>query len=1208
MRGRARKRFLIWTVVVLAVVIAGLAALPIWFPWILRPIAKHYGFSYRSYERVSYGRFAVAEVTYTNRNIRVRAQRIELLLPTTWLFRLASHGGKETFVAGENWELAIQAKQSGVNRRQRSVHEIVREVQNVVAEVQHWVPAASLTNGVILVQGERVALPQATWQGTNVSAQLGLPKITNSLTMRAEASPRRPWSISFEMTPLKGAVDVVVNASNVLVKGRGMVGTNEITLGADFGPEGILPRTASVEAPAFALQKELVSVESLSRLSGSARARWNDPRFEVDVAGWLEARGGEGVLQFALQAHGTTNQAEVSHLEITGPGVTAKLSRPVAVPFQGEQPPAVLDVEADLSRQPWTNLTGTVRGQVTFVPTTNRFPRTEFSVSGSDISGHGVRAKSITAAGLIAWPRVELREAMVEFPEKGRATLVVHGDLREKTIGNLDLNVTGSAFEPWGANGGIHLSSVRVRAQGPVTNLAYMVEAAGRTTTNRWLNALDVEAKVRGFGRTIGEASVIAKAKESIASMRLSGIVGGATNQVKVEEMRFERGATEILRLKEPATITIEKATNSSFGLQATPLKFSGSNTVLSASTDTMWPVRGVVACEIRKLQLEDFAAFLSSDLHTLTIEAADVSAHWDNGPVLGFARLDGNYTAGEQFHASCEVAALEGGVTITNLLVWSEAAPVIYARGTLPLRIRPVEGIANVPGREIDIMLGTERDPAFWERLGKLIGVKLSDPEIEGRISGDWNAPRGEIKAAIAKVETMRANATLPPITDIRLTAELDRRLVRIPELQARIEGQPVRFSGQLPLREKVEMPDWTNAQGRLTIESAVLAPFARYYPKLLAPAGEIDAEINLEAGNMSGHVTITNATTQPLGNFGALRDVSARLELDGRVVRLEEGRARLAGEPILASGFIKVASNSLRTLPPFQINLVATNVALVRQPETVIRSDLDLALIHASTNAPVVSGTVVLRESFYLSDLESLVPGSVTQPELRPPYFSIETEPLADWQLNLHVTGRDFMKMRTPFVRGTVSADFRLEGTLREPIAAGEVRMTSGAVEFPFGTLSVKQARAWVTREQPFRPQIYMNASAKRFGYDVTLEVTGTANKPVLQFSSLPSLASDKVFLMLTAGEIPRDEITFSTQQKAQRFAVYVGSKVLNSLGFGGTSERLTIRSGEEISESGTQTYDVEYKLTDRWAVVGQYDRFNAFNVSIKRRIFSR
>jgi len=181
-------------------------------------------------------------------------------------------------------------------------------------------------------------------------------------------------------------------------------------------------------------------------------------------------------------------------------------------------------------------------------------------------------------------------------------------------------------------------------------------------------------------------------------------------------------------------------------------------------------------------------------------------------------------------------------------------------------------------------------------------------------------------------------------------------------------------------------------------------------------------------------------------------------------------------------------------------------------------------------------------------------------------------------------------------------------LQGTLREPIAAGEARMNSGSVEFPFGKLTVKQARTWLTREQPFSPQIYMTAGSKRFGYDVTLEVTGTANEPLLHFSSVPSLTSEKIFLMLTAGELPRDEITFSTEQKAQRFAIFAGSQFLTSLGFGGGADRLTIRSGEEVSESGSATYDVEFKLTDRWSLVGQYDRFNDFNVSVKRRIFSR
>jgi hypothetical protein len=32
------------------------------------------------------------------------------------------------------------------------------------------------------------------------------------------------------------------------------------------------------------------------------------------------------------------------------------------------------------------------------------------------------------------------------------------------------------------------------------------------------------------------------------------------------------------------------------------------------------------------------------------------------------------------------------------------------------------------------------------------------------------------------------------------------------------------------------------------------------------------------------------------------------------------------------------------------------------------------------------------------------------------------------------------------------------------------------------------------------------------------------------------------------------------------------------------------------------------VEYKLTDRWSLVGEYDRFNALNAGVKWKIYSR
>jgi translocation and assembly module TamB len=255
------------------------------------------------------------------------------------------------------------------------------------------------------------------------------------------------------------------------------------------------------------------------------------------------------------------------------------------------------------------------------------------------------------------------------------------------------------------------------------------------------------------------------------------------------------------------------------------------------------------------------------------------------------------------------------------------------------------------------------------------------------------------------------------------------------------------------------------------------------------------------------------------------------------------------------------------------------------------------------------VLSGNARLRDSYFLHDLADLVPGKVTSPSRRPPYFSIDTPPLADWRLAVHITGERFLKVRSTLFSGEVSANLNLQGTLKEPLALGEVRIDSGHVRFPFATLKVQQGFVTLTSQDPYRPRLLVSAASKQYGYDIKLDVSGPADAPIMQFASTPPLSSEQILLMVTAGTLPHETRPLSTQQRAQNLAVFVGHDVLTKLGFGEDKEqRLTIRSGEEISEQGRPTYNVEYSLTDRWSLVGEYDRFNAFNAGFKWRVYSK
>jgi translocation and assembly module TamB len=180
-----------------------------------------------------------------------------------------------------------------------------------------------------------------------------------------------------------------------------------------------------------------------------------------------------------------------------------------------------------------------------------------------------------------------------------------------------------------------------------------------------------------------------------------------------------------------------------------------------------------------------------------------------------------------------------------------------------------------------------------------------------------------------------------------------------------------------------------------------------------------------------------------------------------------------------------------------------------------------------------------------------------------------------------------------------------------LKDPLALGQVKIDSGSsVTFPFSSLDVKQGFVSLTSEDPYRPNLYVTAESRRFGYDIKMEATGPVDQPVVKFTSVPGLSSEEIVLMLTAGQIPRGlGVTATTQQRAQGLALFVGKNLLSDFGLGGGGpDRLTIRSGEEISESGRPTYDIEYKLTGKWSVIGEYDRFDQYNLNLKYKLYSR
>jgi translocation and assembly module TamB len=277
------------------------------------------------------------------------------------------------------------------------------------------------------------------------------------------------------------------------------------------------------------------------------------------------------------------------------------------------------------------------------------------------------------------------------------------------------------------------------------------------------------------------------------------------------------------------------------------------------------------------------------------------------------------------------------------------------------------------------------------------------------------------------------------------------------------------------------------------------------------------------------------------------------------------------------------------------------------------IVRAGFDLRVVRDSAAPAHISGRVDLGPSFFTSDLVSLIPtGGVAKPEMRPPYFSVSDEPFAGWTLDVALKGEDFLRVETPLFRGRLSADFRLEGTLAEPRAIGRLSSSGSSLLLPFAALPLEQLEITLSADAPYEPAIIATGSTRVFGYDVHMEAMGRAAEPTLLFSSDPPMSSQAVFLMLTTGALPGSSHTIPTMERSKRMAFFLGRGLVAAFGLGSNggdgASRLTVRSAENFSREGRETIYVEYDLGGRWSVVGEYDRFDAYNGGVKFRILDR
>lgn len=282
---------------------------------------------------------------------------------------------------------------------------------------------------------------------------------------------------------------------------------------------------------------------------------------------------------------------------------------------------------------------------------------------------------------------------------------------------------------------------------------------------------------------------------------------------------------------------------------------------------------------------------------------------------------------------------------------------------------------------------------------------------------------------------------------------------------------------------------------------------------------------------GRIDALATVRGTVTEPLiSGQAAIADgrlVSAALpesldEMEALVLFyprqavVDHLRGEIGGGDLRVSGAVQMTDLSYR------FDVVGRNINVRYPQDWRLRGDAELVL--ASTQeGRELRGVVRLDRAFYLRDVR-VGPVQLLQDFLRrqPIRYADVDETLSSTQLQVLVQGPEALRVRNNLANLSGSIDLTVRGSLARPVLFGSVETAAGGT-LTYGGNEYRVVRGRLTFANPYRIEPYIDLVAETTirQYDVTLDLSGSLERPVANFSSNPPLADLDVLSLLTTGQ---------------------------------------------------------------------------------------
>ena len=1242
LRVRRALRWLGWLALA-ALVVA--ASLPFWFPLVLKLALGPLGAEAVQVQRVGYSKILVQEVRLRTDTIEFTARELRVPQPGTWLRHrwFGSSSATPALVGVQGWNLTVRESapdpSSPAAKPPGRVGAVLDDLTSLVPSLIEWLPPIDGQDGAISIEGEALIVPSLTWRAGRLSAEfkssrLGLEATT---VVQAESGGRFLLELREPSHEVEWKASLAAEGSDWELVSEGAWQSNRFTLQArqGRGTDGPWPDRVDFNAPAIRLSAAALGLPGYSDLVGQVHLTGQRDQFALRAGAAAEPAAPDWPpVRLELEARLNPDAILVDRLECRSAPLDLTLSSPVTWFWATRKLDGAghLSARLNFAAQHWVDARGAGQGTITLTPREGLEPLAEFRFAGQDLEIHGVPTRAVELSGRASGLIIERLELQASLTNGSVLTATAAGlNLSNQTLTRAEAAVSLRPGAPF--LNPLPFSFQEAQAtgvfQGALTNLQHRGAATVLGVKVDGMRPAKVESQWEGSPER--HLQVQARLTTDHGEIELAGSLDQLV-QATLDKLVVRSQEGDPLQLAAPVSVRFQAPTSthvtSRWELSSTRLTLTNAHQHLAMEGSVQWPTKFRGALSATNLEARFLHAFLERDLPKAGFSSIALQVECDDGPATFRLGGAGWFEAGTNAVIQAE-GTLEGNgeaMRVTGLRLREGGVEAVQVQGTLPL----VVGLlgdgrwwAMRPEQSADVEFALAPTPSLQRWLQGRTGLQLVGRTVTGRAFGSLRAPQGQLRVSADAVEPRAGSplaGRLPRMEGLDVSLRLQTNSVVVGSLALSLEGTPLAASGTLPLGSAF----WTDAvAGRVNVDLARLSarldlpwlPLASVELHLgswLRPEGRFRAAVELRPGwRWGGELEVEGMETHPLPWLGSLRSGHGRIVLDDQRARVETVEAELGGSIARVSGWMDLPTGRPGSAagPAFDLQLTGANLPLARQAGLIVRGDLDLHLRHAGTNTPSIEGQVKLGRSYVLSDLQALFGGAVRTVNRPPPFFSVEAEPFAAWRLGVEIQGDEFLRIKSPFYTGLHSVNLKLRGTLREPLLLGDAQVVRGTVIFPYASLPVRPGLITFTEKDPAHPRLQVRAAGRAFGHDLRIDISGSPAEPVVQFHSSPPLTSEEILLMVTAGELPRNQLTYSTANRLTKLAAILGRDLMNQLGSPETQEaRLIIRSGEGLASSGRVTHYVEFRLSNAWSLVGEYDEFDAVNAGVKWRVLQR